>query len=82
MPLFQADGNGGARGIAGGVPGMSSLHFKDTKRMLRSSCGYITTPGFIFVRTIFDQKGNCSPFLKLTPTPRQMPRDVTNISED
>ena len=38
--------------------------------------------GFIFVRTVFDQKGKCSPFLKLTPTPRQMPRDVTNISED
>ena len=30
----------------------------------------------------FVQKGKCSPFLELTPTPRQMPRDVTNISED
>ena len=34
------------------------------------------------VAPIFVQNGNCSPFLKLTPTPRQMPRDVTNISED
>ena len=24
--------------------------------------------GFIFVRTIFVQNGNCSPFLELTPT--------------
>ena len=39
-------------------------------------------PGFIFVRTIFVQNGNCSPFLELTPTPRQMPRDVMNIFED
>ena len=38
-----------------------------------------TTAGFIFVRTIFVQNGNCSPFLELTPTPRQMPRDVTDI---
>ena len=30
----------------------------------------------------FVQIGNCSPFLKLTPTLRQMPPDVTNISED
>ena len=27
-----------------------------------------STAGFIFERTIFVQKGNCSPFLKLTPT--------------
>ena len=39
-------------------------------------------PGFIFVRTILVQSGKCSPFLELTPTLRQMPRDVTNISED
>ena len=38
--------------------------------------------GFIFVRTIFFQKGKCSPFLELTPTLWQMPRDVTNISKD
>ena len=38
--------------------------------------------GFILVLTIFVQNGKCSPFLKLTHTPRQMPRDVTNISED
>ena len=30
----------------------------------------------------FVQKVKCSPFLKLIPTPRQMPRDVMNISED
>ena len=42
----------------------------------------VPNSGFIFVRTIFVQNGNCSPFLKLTPTLRQMPRDVTNISED
>ena len=35
-----------------------------------------------FARTIFVQNGKCSPFLQLTPTPWQMPRDVTNISED
>ena len=28
------------------------------------------------------RKGKCSPFLKLTPTPLHMPRDVTNISKD
>ena len=28
------------------------------------------------------KNGKCSPFLKLIPTPGQMPRDVTNISED
>ena len=38
--------------------------------------------GFIFVRTIFVQNSICSPFLELTPTLQQMPRDVTNISED
>ena len=38
--------------------------------------------GFIFVHTIFIRKGKWSPFLKLTPIPGQMPRDVTNISED
>ena len=42
----------------------------------------VYTTDFILVRIIFVQKGKCSPFLKLTPTPRQMPRDVTNISED
>ena len=42
----------------------------------------ISTSGFIFVRTIFVQNGKWSPSLELTPTPRQMPRDVTNISED
>ena len=35
-----------------------------------------------FVRTIFVQNRKWSPFLELTPTLRQMPRDVTNISED
>ena len=39
------------------------------------------TPGF-FCAHIFDQNGKWSPFLELTPTPRQMPLDVTNISED
>ena len=28
------------------------------------------------------KKGKCSPFLELTPTLWQMPRDITNISED
>ena len=39
-------------------------------------------PGFIFVRTLFVQKGKCSPFLKLTPSLRQMPQDITNIHEE
>ena len=35
-----------------------------------------------FCHIIFVQNGKCLPFLELTPTLRQMPRDVTNISED
>ena len=41
----------------------------------------VLKPGFIFVRTVFVQNGKWSPFLKLIPRPRQMPEDVTNISE-
>ena len=31
---------------------------------------------------LFVQKGKCPPIVELTPTLLQMPRDVTNISED
>ena len=32
------------------------------------SCQVSHITGFIFVRTVFVQNGNCSPFLELTPT--------------
>ena len=52
------------------------------KRHFDRSISCISKTGFIFVFTIFVQNEKWSPFLELTPTPLQMPRDVTNISED
>ena len=43
--------------------------------------GYVIQASFLCT-PFLSKKGKCSPFLELTPTPRQMPRDVTNISED
>ena len=61
-------GNDGGRLPVGRHPNQEERH-----RLWKQT----SSTGFIFV-----QNGKCSTFLKITPTLRQMPRDVTNISED
>ena len=49
---------------------------------LGSSGILLQTSGFNFVRTFYNPKGKCLPFLKLTPTLGKIAQAVTNIHMD